>query len=152
MDYNDPNSTYATTTAATAGNINPIAIVVWLAVLVLMIVSMWRVYTKAGKPGWASLVPFYNAYVLLQIAGRPGWWLLLYFIPLVNLVVTFIVAVDLAKAFGKGTGFGVVGLALFSFVGFPMLAFGKAKYAGPAGKTPSTPAAPAAPSEPAPVQ
>ena len=61
----------------------------------------WKVFTKAGQPGWAILIPFYNTYVLLKIVGRPGWWLVLMFIPLVNIVIAIIVAIDLAKSFGK---------------------------------------------------
>ena len=70
-------------------------------------------------------------YVMLKIVGRPDWWLLLYFIPLANIVVSIIVSIDLARSFGKSDVFGVVGLFLFSLVGYCMLAFGKDKYIGP---------------------
>lgn len=100
-----------------------------LALVVFFIAAMWRVNTKAGEPGWACLVPFYNLYVLLKIAGRPGWWLLLMFIPLVNFVISIIVAIDVAKAFGKGAGFGL-GLAFLGFIFYPILAFGDATYEG----------------------
>jgi hypothetical protein len=100
---------------------------------VLMIASMWRIFTKAGKPGWASIVPFYDTYILLKIVGRPGWWLLLFFIPVVNLIVSIVVYYDLAKAFGKGIGFLLAEL-LLPFVAFPMLAFGGAKYTRPRSK------------------
>ncbi len=98
-----------------------------LAVVVFLIASIWKVFTKAGQPGWASIIPVYNAYILLKIAGRPGWWLLLYFIPVVNFVIAIIVSIDVAKAFGKGGGFGL-GLALLSFIFYPILAFGDAAY------------------------
>lgn len=118
----------------------------YLAIAVLLIIAVWKIFTKAGKPGWASIIPFYNIYVLLQIVGRPGWWLLLYFIPFVNFVIMIIVALDLAKSFGKSALFGVFGLLLFSIVGYPMLAFGSAKYVGAgAGSAPSTPSTPSAP-------
>ena len=97
---------------------------------VLIVVALWKVYEKAGKPGWAALIPFYNAYVLIRIAGRPGWWLLLYFVPLANIVIAIIVAIDVAKAFGKGTGFGV-GLAFLAFIFYPILGFGDATYRPP---------------------
>src|SRR5476649_698342 len=98
-----------------------------LALTVFEIVSLWKVYQKAGQPGWASIVPIYNAYILLKIAGRPGWWLLLYFIPLVNLVIACLVAIDLAKAFGLGVGFGL-GLIFLPFIFYPVLGLGDPTY------------------------
>ena len=103
-----------------------------LVIGIFLLVAMWKVFTKAGKPGWAAIIPVYNIYVQLKIVGRPGWWLVLYFIPVVNIVISLLVAIDLAKSFGKGSGFGVVGLWLFGFVGYPILAFGDATYRGPA--------------------
>lgn len=105
-------------------------IVFYAVIIVLYVVAMWKVYTKAGKPGWAALVPIYNIYVLLQIIGRPGWWLLLYLIPFVNIIISLITAMDLAKVFGKSGLFGVFLLWLFSFIGYPILAFGKTTYTG----------------------
>jgi hypothetical protein len=95
---------------------------------------LWRIFTRAGKPGWAVLVPFYNTYVLLQIVGRPGWWLLLFFVPLVNVVVGIVVYYDLVKAFGRGVGTLLL-LLFVPFVGFPMLAFGNNSYKAPATKS-----------------
>lgn len=85
-------------------------------------------YVKAGKPGWAAIIPFYNIYVLLQIVGKPGWWLILYLVPFVNIYITIVVAIRLAKTFGKSTTFGVVALWLFAFIGYIILAFDKSKY------------------------
>jgi hypothetical protein len=96
-----------------------------LAVFVLA--GFWRVFQKAGKPGWACLVPIYNLVVLLQIARRPVWWLLLMLIPIVNLFVTLVVVVDIARAFGKGVGFGL-GLFFLGFVFYPILGFSDARY------------------------
>lgn len=107
---------------------NPVWSWIWLAFAVLVVVGMWKTFVKAGKPGWAALIPFYNFYLLLKIAGRPGWWLLLLFVPFVNIVILLLVALDVAKAFGKSTLFGVVALFLFSAVGYLMLGFGDAKY------------------------
>ena len=104
---------------------------VWLAVLVVYVIGGWKMYEKAGQPGWAVLIPFYNTYVLLKIVGRPGWWLILYFIPLVNIVIWIIVSIDLAKSFGKGTGFAV-GLIFLGPIFFCILGFGDARYLGPA--------------------
>lgn len=98
-------------------------------VAVLAIIAMWKVFTKAGKPGWASIIPIYNTIVLLEIAGRPVWWVLLLFIPLVNVVVLVLVMLDLAKSFGKGTGFAI-GLILFSTIFFLILGFDSSTYKG----------------------
>jgi hypothetical protein len=97
-------------------------------VAILQIAGMWKVFQKAGHTGWLAIIPFVNIYVLLKIAKRPGWWLILYIIPLVNIVVGIMVAIDVAKAFGKSTAFGVFGLWLFSFIGYPMMGFGDAVY------------------------
>lgn len=102
----------------------------YLAIIVLLVASVWRVFTKAGEPGWASLIPIYNVIVLLKIVGRPLWWIILLLIPFVGLIFSIIVSIDLAKSFGKGTGFGV-GLALLGIVFMPMLAFGDAQYQKP---------------------
>lgn len=92
---------------------------------------MWKIFAKAGKPGWACLVPFYNLIVLLEIVGRPLWWIVMLLIPFVNLVFVFIIAIDLAKSFGKGTGFAM-GLIFLSPIFYLILGFGSARYHGPA--------------------
>jgi hypothetical protein len=107
-----------------------VASLVGLAIAIFVIVAYWKLYTKAGKPGWAAIVPFYNLYVLLKIVGRPGWWLIWYFIPIANIVVLIIVMIDLAKAFNKSGWFALV-LILFPYIGVPILAFGEARYVGP---------------------
>jgi predicted Na+-dependent transporter len=102
---------------------------VCIPIAVFEIVAFWKVFEKAGQPGWAVLVPFYNGYVILKIAGKPGWWLLLYLIPLVNFVIAILVMIDFAKAFGKGTGFAL-GLVFLSGIFIPILGFGDATYRG----------------------
>lgn len=106
-------------------------LLVYLVVIVVVVAAMWKIFTKAGQPGWAALVPFYNIYVLLKVVGRPGWWLVLFLIPVVGIVVGIIVAVDLAKSFGKGGGFAVL-LFLVPIIGYPILGFGAGRYVGPA--------------------
>jgi hypothetical protein len=101
-----------------------------LAVIVLAIIAMIKLFAKAGQPGWAAVVPFYNTFVMLKIVGRPGWWFVLMLIPIVNIVILVIVFVDLAKAFGKSGGFAAL-LILLPIVGMPILAFGDAVYRGP---------------------
>lgn len=98
-----------------------------LLFLVLIIYSLWKVFEKAGQPGWAAIIPFYNLYIMLKIAKKPGWWLILMFIPLVNLVIFILTYIAFAKAFGKGTGFAL-GLVFLGFIFFPLLAFGDAQY------------------------
>ena len=104
--------------------------IVIIAIIVLMVASVWKTFVKAGKPGWAAIIPIYNVVVLLEISGKPLWWLILLIIPLVSLVFGILLLIALANSFGKSSGFGV-GLALLGFVFFPILGFGDAKYRGP---------------------
>ena len=101
-----------------------------LAVLAIFLIGGWKVYAKAGKPGWAVLVPIYQVIVLLEIVGRPLWWVLLFCIPFVNFVVMLLVLMDLAKSFGQSAAFVV--LFLLGGIGYLMLGFGKYQYVGPA--------------------
>jgi hypothetical protein len=102
-----------------------------VALVVLIVASWWVMFNKAGQPGWAAIIPFFNFYILCKVAGRPGWWLILMFIPIVNLIITIILSIDVARSFGKGTGFGI-GLWLLGIIFYPILAFGSAQYQGPA--------------------
>jgi hypothetical protein len=102
-----------------------------LAIGIIVIIGGWKTFEKAGKPGWAIIVPIYNVYVMLQIAGRPGWWLLLYLVPLANVVVGIVVAIDIAKAFGQSAMFGFFLLFLLGGVGYLVLGFGDYRYQGP---------------------
>jgi len=106
-----------------------IIFLVELAIIILIVAGFWKTFEKAGKPGWASIIPIYNVIILLQIAGRPIWWIVLMLIPVVNLVIGIIVALDVAKRFGKSPLFGV-GLAFLGFIFYPVLGFGDAQYTG----------------------
>lgn len=108
--------------------------IIYFAVIVLLIASMWGIFAKAGKPGWAALIPIYNLIVLLEIVGKPWWWLLLMMIPLVNIILFVWTYNLLSKSFGKSEGF-TVGLILLSIIFLPILAFGDAAYQGPAGSS-----------------
>lgn len=101
-----------------------------LAVIIGLIVvaAWWQVFEKAKQPGWAAIIPIYNAYILLKVAKRPGWWLLLYLIPVVNLFTHAVVAADVAERFNKSTLFGIFWIWLFSPIGMIILGFGDAKY------------------------
>ncbi len=108
--------------------------VVWiivLAVAVLTIAGIWMTYVKADQPGWASIIPFYNIYVMLKIVGRPGWWLILFFIPFVNIIVGIMVYIELSRSFGHGVGFAI-GLYFLPFIFWLILGFGEDRYLGPA--------------------
>jgi len=101
--------------------------------ILLVIVGYWKTFDKAQQPGWASLIPILNIYFLIKIAGRPAWWLLLYLIPVVNIVIHFIVAVDVGKNFNKDILFSLILLGLAPFIGYILLGFtSKTLYTGPA--------------------
>lgn len=125
--------TYSNTSVNTASYlaVGGVLWLVYMAMLVVMVVAGWKIFEKAGEEGWKVLIPFYNTYTLFQIAGRNGWGFLLLFVPFVNLVVGIMLAIDLAKHFGKSVAFGIFGLVFFSIIGTLMLAFGSAKYVGP---------------------
>lgn len=101
-------------------------------VVIIFLAALWRIYEKAGKPGWASLIPVYNIVVLLEIVGKPWWWLLLFLIPVVNVIFAVWMTNLLSKSFGKSEGF-TIGLLFLSFIFYPILGFGNAEYKGPAG-------------------
>ena len=109
---------------------SPFSMIVGLLIALLLIIAMWKVFTKAGQPGWASIIPIYNLYIWCKIVGRPGWWIILMLIPFVNFVICIILCIDMAKSFGKGAGFGI-GLALLGIIFWPILGFGSAQYQGP---------------------
>jgi chromate transport protein ChrA len=94
---------------------------------VLVIAAVWKLFNKAGQGGWKSLVPIYGTVVFLRIVERPGWWFLLLCIPVVNLFLFLALCIDLARVFGKGSGFAA-GLAFLTPVFLLMIAFGDAQY------------------------
>jgi hypothetical protein len=104
-------------------------LVVYLSLLVLNIAAYWRIFSKAGEPGWAVLVPIYGSVKLLHITGRSGWWVLAFVVPLFNLFPIVRLAFDLARVFGRGMGFGF-GLLLVPLIFAPILGFGDARYVG----------------------
>ena len=110
--------------------------VIEIGFAILMIIAYWKIFTKAGQPGWAAIIPFYNVYVMLQIIGRPGWWLLLFFVPVVNVIIWIIMMIELAKSFGRGGGFAL-GLIVFPFIWMLILGFGADSYKRPAGISPA---------------
>lgn len=125
---------------------------------ILVVIAWWKIFVKAGQPGWAAIIPIYNMYILLKIIGRPTWWLwllILLVIPFVNFIgaiVWFIlgilIAIDLGKAFGKDTVYSILLLWLFSIIGYLLLGFGSDKYLG----APTHPTQPSQPAAPTPAQ
>ena len=109
---------------------NPVFWIIYAVVVVVAIIALWRVFAKAGRPGWAAIIPIYNIYTLVKVSGNSGWFVLLYFIPVVNIIISVIVALGVAKNFGKSGVFGFVGLWLFSLIGYLILGFGSAQYVG----------------------
>jgi hypothetical protein len=105
--------------------------IIYLAIAVLVIAGWWMIFTKAGEEGWKSIIPIYNFIVLMKIIGREWWWVILALIPIVNIVIWVIVSLDLAKSFGRGTGFAI-GLIFLPFIFAPILGFGSDTYKGPA--------------------
>lgn len=101
-------------------------------ILLLLIISFWILYTKADKPGWAVIIPFYGFIVLMEIIGRPWWWVFFMIIPFANVVFIIIILNQLAFSFGKDSGF-TVGLFFLWFIFFPILALGNSRYIGPDG-------------------
>lgn len=135
---NDYSAIYESSASSTAlgaalGTMLGFIIVFSLIVCVLSIIAMWRIFTKAGKPGWASIIPVYNMVVLFQIVGMNPWLLLLYIVPFVNyiasIVLMIMLCIKLAKAFGKSSGFAV-GLIFLNTIFMLILGLGNAEYVG----------------------
>ena len=116
--------------AAAASGVSAVYAILSLAISVLTLVAMWKLFVKAGRAGWKCLIPFYNTYCLYDIAWGTGWLFLLMFVPCVNVVVGIMMLFKLAKAFGQGTGFGF-GLLFLNTIFILILGFGSAEYVGP---------------------
>lgn len=152
------NNTYTPSSPAETATVFGFLLIVGLAFLALaivMLVGIWKMYIKAGRPGWASIVPFYNMWVLAEIGGKPGWWglyPLLVVIPFVGsiaaIVISIMIALGVARNFGKSDVFGIIGLWLFATIGYLILGFGSATYNGgqtsgmPTNQTPAAPPTP----------
>jgi hypothetical protein len=102
-------------------------------VYVITVIGLWKMFEKAGKPGWAAIIPIYNAIVMLEITGKPIWWVIMLFIPLVGFIFAIMILHALSNSFGQGVGTTLLFLFL-PFIGFPMVGFGSAKYVGPVGQ------------------
>ena len=105
--------------------------IIYLAAIIAIIAGWWMIFTKAGEDGWKAIIPIWNILVLLKIVGREWWWIILMLIPIVGFVIWIIVALDLAKSYGRGTGFGI-GLIFLPYIWSLILGFGSDTYKGPA--------------------
>lgn len=102
-------------------------VVLWLSIVAFAIVSQWKVYEKAGQPGWACIIPFYNILILIKIANKPWWWIFMFFIPIANIVFVIMLLNRISLSFGKSSGF-TVGLFFLSIIFWGILAFDKSEY------------------------
>ncbi len=144
--------TYTTTTTTTSDEgavaavlaaVTGVMLLIIIPLVIFSIVCLWKVFEKAGVEGWKAIIPVYNTWIMAEIAGKPGWWgivPLAGIIPVVGIfasiagfVLYILIAIELAKSFGKEPIFSLV-LIFLSVIGYAMLAFGDAKYIGPGGK------------------
>ena len=123
------SDTASAPSSAAAAGMGMGMMIVFGLIAVVLIAAMWKIFEKAGEPGWAAIIPIYNVIILLKIAGKPAWWLILFIVPIVNFVIAIIVALAIARNFGKSTGFGL-GLAFLGVIFYPLLAWGDARYQG----------------------
>jgi len=112
------------------GGPGPILLLLWLALVVIVIAGVWKTFTKANQPGWAALIPFYNFYIMLKIGDNEWWWLLVLFVPIVNIYAMYKIFAGVSKAFDQGIGFAL-GLWFLGIIFWPLLGFGDYTYQGP---------------------
>lgn len=117
-------------------------LVLYLVFVVIFIIAYWKIFTKAGQPGWKSIIPIYNLITALNIVGMSGWYVLLFFVPFVNIIMAVVLAYKVAQAFGYGVGMTI--LELIFGIGLLIIGFGDAKYKDPNGSAPSDPPYPKA--------
>ena len=111
----------------------PIGFIITICVIgLIQLIAQWKVFVKAGQPGWACIIPIYNIYIMTKITGKPGIWVLWMIIPIVNIVFVIWLTNMLSKSFGHDEGF-TAGLILLGFIFWPILGFGDSKYLGPYG-------------------
>lgn len=125
------DQSYSSTAAFAA--IFGVLLVPIIIITVIMVIAHWKIFEKAGKPGWAAIIPIYNIIVLLEIIGKPIWWIFLMIFPCTSFIFVIWATNLLSKSFGQSEGF-TVGLLLLGVVFYPVLAFGNYQYLGPSAK------------------
>ena len=126
-DYGDLSYTTTSSSSDIVSFFGGTWLIIMMVASLVILISIWKTFKKAGQPGWATLIPIYNTYVLTQIAKLPAYYILLTFIPVVSIYAMFKINIEIAHNFGKSTGFGII-LTLFSWIGYPILGFGSATY------------------------
>lgn len=121
MDSNGISDLYASIFSGTTG-------LIALVFYVLVVIGLWKVFTKAGYPGILAIIPIVNVVFLVKIAGMSGWLALLYLIPVVGFIFGIIVAIKLGERFGKGGLFSFFLLFVFPYIGYLILGFGESRY------------------------
>jgi len=121
-----------TTTSVDTGAIFTAVLISSLIGYALAVIPIWAIFVKAGEPGWQALIPIWNTIVLLKIVGKPVWWIVLFLIPIVNIVFLVLTMHALSLSFGHGAGF-TVGLIFLSLIFYYILAFDSSRYQGPGG-------------------
>lgn len=101
--------------------------IIGIVVGLFMLICQWKIFEKAGKPGWAAIIPIYNVIVFLQVAGKPEWWIILFIVPVANVIIGIVTIVALAEKFGQGAGFAI-GMLFLPIIFYPLLAFGDYQY------------------------
>jgi Family of unknown function (DUF5684) len=141
-----------TTSTSGSSSSNPVGSIIQLVLGLISIVGLWKVFIKAGQPGWAAIIPFYNIYVVHKVAKEAPWKMLLLLIPIINIIWAIILQIRVGRQFGKSGVWSFFLLAVFGFVGYLMLGFGQDPYLNLPGQddktTPVAPVAPAAPQAP----
>jgi hypothetical protein len=99
-----------------------------LIILLIQVLSFWQVFNKAGYEGWKAIIPIYNTYILSKIGNQPLWVFVFLFVPFLNIISSVLIPIGVAKAFGKGVGFAIFGLIIFSFFGYMYLGWGQSEY------------------------
>ena len=94
---------------------------------VVQVAGVWKIFTKAGHAGWKAIIPIYNFYIMLQIGENQWWCLLLLVIPFLNLYAVYKIHSGVARAFGRGIGFGL-GLTFLGILFYPLVGFGDYQY------------------------
>ncbi|MCL4265429.1 MAG: signal peptidase I [Anaerolineae bacterium] len=119
-----------TLSADTIATISTLGSFFSLALYIFFAAGLWKTLAKAGEPGWAAIIPVLNWYFMVKISGRPGWWMILFLVPILNIVIWLMVALDTAYAFGKTTLTGIL-LFFLPWVMYPVLGFSDATYQRP---------------------
>lgn len=131
---------YNSYSSTSSNSFNPVFIFLFVIVLVITLIAYWKVFVKAGEPGWKAIIPIYNIIIAFRIAGRQVYWAILLLIPIVNFFIAAYLYIGLGRTFGKSPVWSLILLWLLGPIGIIILAFDKSTYTPPG--TLSTPNSP----------